>query len=427
MMEPISVLTTLIYRSQLNLSCRSAELRALVERARIRNTNQNITGVLLSNGSDVMQILEGSEESVVKLFHKIRDDQRHSGVVELMRDYGPRRRFNNAGMLLFDLQVQSPKEVLQSVLDYSQLESYLTSDDRVFKFIQSFITGKHAGNSRAPADAAKWTLSREKAPFGEAVGLIADQICQFALQPIVEPSEGKISSLEALIRSNDGGSPEHFFKTLDQDKIYEVDLQTKKYAFALAEKLGIGSHKIAVNLLPMSLVNVPGAVEFLVDQISLHGLQPEQVVIEVTENEMISGFNKFNSAIKRLRGEGIGLAIDDFGSGYAGLSLLTRFQPDKIKIDREIVSNIHLSGAKQAIVRSIVSCCTDLEITLVAEGIEKLEEWCWLESAGIRRFQGFCLPGRRLTGWAIFTGHTWYDNAFSFLIISPLVSLCLNS
>lgn len=397
-LEPIPVLTTLIYRSQLNLSCRSAELRALVERARIRNTNQNITGVLLSNGSDVMQILEGSEESVVKLFHKIRDDQRHSGVVELMRDYGPRRRFNNAGMLLFDLQVQSPKEVLQSVLDYSQLESYLTSDDRVFKFIQSFITGKHAGNSRAPADAAKWTLSREKAPFGEAVGLIADQICQFALQPIVEPSEGKISSLEALIRSNDGGSPEHFFKTLDQDKIYEVDLQTKKYAFALAEKLGIGSHKIAVNLLPMSLVNVPGAVEFLVDQISLHGLQPEQVVIEVTENEMISGFNKFNSAIKRLRGEGIGLAINDFGSGYAGLSLLTRFQPDKIKIDREIVSNIHLSGAKQAIVRSIVSCCTDLEITLVAEGIEKLEEWCWLESAGIRRFQGFLFARPQLNG-----------------------------
>jgi EAL domain-containing protein (putative c-di-GMP-specific phosphodiesterase class I) len=72
-------------------------------------------------------------------------------------------------------------------------------------------------------------------------------------------------------------------------QIYEVDLQTKAYAFALAEKLGIGSHKIAVNLLPMSLVNVPGAVEFLVDQIKKHGLQPEQVVIEVTENEMISG------------------------------------------------------------------------------------------------------------------------------------------
>lgn len=397
-LEPIPVLTTLIYRSQLHLSCRSAELSALVERARSRNAKLNITGVLLSNGCDVLQILEGAEESVVKLFHKIRDDERHSGVVELMRDYGPRRRFDNVGMLLFDLQVQSPKEVLESVLHYSQLESYLISDDRVFKFIQTFITGKHTGQTRSPVDAGKWTLACEKAPFGQAMGLIAGQICQFALQPIVEPSEGKISSLEALIRGNDGGSPEHFFKTLDQDKLYEVDLQTKAYAFALAEKLGIGSHKIAVNLLPMSLVKVPGAVEFLVEQIRQHGLQPEQVVIEVTENEMISGFNKFNSAIKQLRGEGIGLAIDDFGSGYAGLSLLTRFQPDKIKIDREIVSNIHLSGPKQAIVRSIVSCCTDLEITLVAEGIEKLEEWCWLESAGIRRFQGFLFARPQLNG-----------------------------
>lgn len=124
------MLTTLIYRSQLNLSRPSTELRELVERARIRNASLNITGVLLAKGSDVLKILEGSEESVLKLFHKIRDDKRHSGVVELMRDYGPRRRFENVGMLLFDLQTQSPKEVLQSVLNYSKLESYLTSDDR---------------------------------------------------------------------------------------------------------------------------------------------------------------------------------------------------------------------------------------------------------------------------------------------------------
>lgn len=392
------MLTTLIYRSQLNASCRSAQLAALVERAKIRNTGLNITGILLSNGHEVLQILEGAEESVVKLFNQIREDKRHTGVVELMRDYGPRRRFENVGMLLFDLEVTSPKEVLQSVLHYSKLESYLTSDDRVFKFIQSFITGKNTSLTGIRIDADKWTLTREHLPFGEGIGLIPDQACQFAFQPIVEPSEGKISSLEALIRGNDGGSPEHFFNTLDQNKIYEVDLQTKAYAFALAEKLGIGGHKIAVNLLPMSLVNVPGAVEFLVTQIKKHGLQPEQVVVEVTENEMISGFNKFNSAIKQLRAEGIGLAIDDFGSGYAGLSLLTKFQPDKIKIDREIVSNIHLSGPKQAIVKSIVSCCTDLEITLVAEGIEKMEEWCWLESAGIRRFQGFLFARPQLNG-----------------------------
>lgn len=393
------MLTTLIYRSQLNSSCKSLSLTSLIEKAKNSNASLNVTGILLFNGVEFLQILEGTEEVVDTLFTRIRSDKRHHSVVELMRDYGPRRRFENVGMLLFDLRVETPKSVLTSVLNYSKLESYLASEDRVFKLIQSFISQNKPPELAATAFPDRWTLSPELAPFGDALGeLIDNQMCQFALQPIVEPGEGKISSLEALIRGNDGGSPERFFNDINPDQLYEIDLQTKAYAFALAEKIGIGDHKIAVNLLPMSLVNVPGAVDFLMDQILRHGLVPEQVVVEVTENEMISGFNQFNSAIKQLRAAGIGLAIDDFGSGYAGLSLLTRFQPDKIKIDREIVSNIHLSGPKQAIVKSIVSCCTDLGITLVAEGIEKMEEWCWLETAGIKRFQGFLFSRPQLNG-----------------------------
>jgi len=395
----MAVLTTLIYKSQLNPSCKSLSLLSLVEKAKCSNAALDVTGILLFNGLDFLQILEGSEEVIEDLFVKIGQDKRHFGVVELMRDYAPRRRFENVGMLLFDLRIDTAKSVRSSVLRYSKLDNYLAAEDRVFKFIQSFITQQKQTSNGSAFLPDKWTLTPEHAPFGNSInGLIDNQVCQFALQPIVQPGEGKISSLEALIRGNDGGSPERFFNAIDQDKLYEVDLLTKAYAFALAEKIGIGDHKIAINLLPMSLVNVPGAVDYLMDQILAHGLQPEQVVIEVTENEMISGFNQFNSAIKQLRAAGIGLAIDDFGSGYAGLSLLTRFQPDKLKIDREIVSNIHLSGPKQAIVKSIVSCCTDLEIALVAEGIEKIEEWCWLESAGIRRFQGFLFSRPKLNG-----------------------------
>lgn len=391
------MLTTLIYRSQLNSSCESLSLTSLVDKARGNNSALNITGILLFNGVEFLQILEGNEEIVDGLFNTIALDDRHHSIVELMRDYAPRRRFEDVGMLLYDLRVASSESVLSSVLHYSKLESYLAAEDRVFKFIQSFIKQNRQPEPAASDSASKWRLEAERPPFS-GCDLVPDQMCQFALQPIVEPASGKISSLEALIRGNDGGSPEHFFSSITPDNLYHVDLQTKAYAFALAEKIGIGDHKIAINLLPMSLVNVPGAVDFLMDQIRLHGLVPEQVVVEVTENEMISGFNQFNSAIKQLRAAGIGLAIDDFGSGYAGLSLLTRFQPDKIKIDREIVSNIHLSGPKQAIVKSIVSCCTDMGIALVAEGIEKMEEWCWLETAGIRRFQGFLFARPQLNG-----------------------------
>ena len=72
---------------------------------------------------------------------------------------------------------------------------------------------------------------------------------------------------------------------------------------------------------------------------------------------MITCFDQFRKVLKALRVAGMKLAIDDFGAGYSGLSLLTRFQPDKIKVDAELVRDIHISGTKQAIVASVVRCC----------------------------------------------------------------------
>ena len=403
------MLTTLIYRSQLNLSCEAFPLAALVEKAKRNNAARDVTGMLLFDGIHFLQVLEGPEEILNTLFTRISLDSRHLNVVELMRDYAPRRRFANVGMVLFDLQRETPEAILASVLRYGKLESYLATDDRVFKFIATFAHTTRQAQTSTRFNASHWALEPKTPSFHPPSPLPwPGQMCQFALQPIIEPLGRTISSLEALVRTNSGGSPEHFFSAIPDDKIYEVDLQTKAYVFALAQKIGIGHHKIAINLLPMSLVYIPGAVEFLLEKIAEYGLSPEQIIVEVTENEVISGFREFNIALKKLRAAGIGLAIDDFGSGYAGLSLLTKFQPDKIKIDREIVSNIHLSGPKQAIVNSIVKCCSDMEIIIVAEGIEQLEEWCWLESAGIQRFQGFLFARPRLNGvsdinWPIFT------------------------
>ncbi len=66
--------------------------------------------------------------------------------------------------------------------------------------------------------------------------------------------------------------------------------------------------------------------------------------------------------------------------------------------------DIHISGTKQAIVASVVRCCEDLGIMVVAEGVETLEEWCWLQSVGIRLFQGFSFPDPALTASGRFAG-----------------------
>lgn len=392
------MLTTLIYKSQIALPD-APNLSLLVEKANVDNVANEVSGILLLKDNVILQVLEGDESVLEPLFNRIKSDHRHFGVVELMRDYASRRRFENVGMRFFDLNNLQADVVLQTIRELSQLKSYLSTEERVYKFIHTFITQNRMHLVSPYFQHEQWSVISRNSPFDVPENIAREnQCCQFAFQPIVEPLAGNITSLEALIRDKDGGSPASFFASIAHDKRYEVDLKSKSVAFALAKEIDIGDHKISINILPMSLVVVPDAVEFLLQEIKKYGLVPEQVIVEVTEDEMISGFSQFSSAIKKLRVSGMGLAIDDFGAGYAGLSLLTKIQPDKVKIDREIITDIHLSGPKQAVVRSIISCCRELEIAVVAEGIERIEEWCWLESAGIKRFQGFLFALPELNG-----------------------------
>ena len=83
------------------------------------------------------------------------------------------------------------------------------------------------------------------------------------------------------------------------------------------------------------------------------------------------------------------LAIDDFGAGHSGLNLLADFQPDLIKLDMNLVRDIVNRGPRQAIVRAIVQACTELQVEIIAEGVETLDEYHWFEDQGVHLFQGF--------------------------------------
>lgn len=393
------MLATLIYRSRLHYALDPSQLTQLAHRASLRNTELNVTGVLLFDGMQFMQVLEGPVSAVNAVFERINRDPRHGEVVELMRDFAPNRRFLDHGLVLFDLRANKPGLVLRSIIKFGTLKYHLACNDRVYKFIRNFVASPMPKPMTKKITPDRWRLDTRMSPFeNERVPVRENQPCQFAFQPIIEPLRGNISSLEALIRGPNGGSPQEYFSTIPSHKLHEADLASKGWALAMARELGIGNHKIAINLLPMSLVKIPGAVNILLDHIKRNKLDPEQVIVEVTEDEVISGYDEFTFAIRQLRAAGIGLAIDDFGSGFAGLSLLAKFQPDKLKIDRSIVTDIHQHGPKQAIVKAIIDCCAEMQITVVAEGVEKVEEWCWLEAAGIERFQGFLFARPVLNG-----------------------------
>ncbi|WP_337222056.1 EAL domain-containing protein, partial [Escherichia coli] len=114
---------------------------------------------------------------------------------------------------------------------------------------------------------------------------------------IIDPMSQRVIALEALIRGRDGETPATYFDNLNPEELYTADLQSKKTAFAMASALGLNDKMLSVNLLPMTLVNKPNAVSFLINEIAAHGLVPEQIIVEFTESEVISRFDTFAQAV----------------------------------------------------------------------------------------------------------------------------------
>ena len=120
-----------------------------------------------------------------------------------------------------------------------------------------------------------------------------------------------------------------------------------------------------------------------------HSFPLERIILEATEVEAIGDPAHFAKVVNEYRRAGMKLAIDDFGAGYAGLSLLSEFQPDIVKLDMKLVRGIDSHGPRQAIVRGIAQVCVDLGIDLIAEGVETLDEFVWFDNLGVSLYQGY--------------------------------------
>lgn len=398
------MLLTLVYRSHISESVRPASLDDMVSRANVKNEISGITGILLFDGTHFFQLLEGPEEAVDAIYQTICRDQRHNNVVILMRDYAPSRRFGNVGMEIFDLRHHHEDVVLQAVLDKGTSKYRLTYEDRALQFLCTFVQAREKENYLEILPASTWSFIADE-PLKTEAGLLFPEMqdYSFTFQPIVDPLSREIISWEANLCGPGGRSPMEYFSTLSRTTIYEADLKSKKLAFALAQKMGISDNTLSIKLLPMTLSRLPDAVDFLVEEITAHGLVPEQIVVAITENGVVTREESFTRALKQLKASGMRLAIDDFGAGSAGLLLLTQCQPDKIMIDREMICDIHTSGSKQAVVQAIIRFCSALEISVIATGVEKPEEWMWLDAAGVCNFQGALFAAPRLNGAPVVT------------------------
>lgn len=216
----------------------------------------------------------------------------------------------------------------------------------------------------------------------------------FAFQPIVDVRSGIIISYEALVRGVNNESAYYILQQINQSDKHDFDEQLRISAIQLATQLGIDC-SLNLNMLSGSPELSASALESTLTMAEQRGISPEHLTIEITEQEIIHDYDYFIEALNIYRGLGIKVSIDDFGAGYSGLNLLAEFQPDNIKLDMSLVRDIDTRGPRQAIIRGIITTCTDLGIDIIAEGVESIAEYWWFREEGIDFYQGYLIakPG----------------------------------
>jgi diguanylate cyclase (GGDEF)-like protein/PAS domain S-box-containing protein len=148
--------------------------------------------------------------------------------------------------------------------------------------------------------------------------------------------------------------------------------------------------QIAVNLSPAQFMH--GDLVGLVHSILLEtGLAPGRLELEITEGVLIEDFDRGLALLRRLKALGVRVSMDDFGSGYSSLSYLQAFPFDKIKVDRAFVINLGRNPQSAAIVRAVIDLGHGLEMSIVAEGVETLDQLGFLATEGCDAVQGYLI------------------------------------
>lgn len=211
---------------------------------------------------------------------------------------------------------------------------------------------------------------------------------EYAYQPIVDLDRKAIFAHEALVRGPAGEGAMSVLSQVNENNRYRFDQACRVKAIKGASQLGIQEY-ISINFLPNAIYKPELCIRTTLAAAQAHGFPVERIIFEVTEGERVDDGPWFAQILREYQRCGFKTAIDDFGAGFAGMKLLADFQPDLIKIDMDLIRNVDVNRPRQAIVRSLVQLCKDMNIQVIAEGIETPGERDFLVDAGIRLMQGY--------------------------------------
>lgn len=285
--------------------------------------------------------------------------------------------------------------------------------DRLFDFFQVELTQMEqqvvhcAFNTRgegvlSPVTVANTSLSAMLTQRRNSwlTDLIQNKRLFTAFQPIVKTKAGQVTSIfgyECLLRARDAADnplpPAQVFTSARAgDLLHQIDLAARCEAVEAASDAGIEQY-IFINFNPAAIYDPAHCLESTRVLIDSKGIAPGRVVFEIVESEHVGEIGHLHSILDYYRKHGFLVAMDDLGSGFSSMRLLSELRPDFVKLDMDLIRNVHKDPWKAVITSHMIEVAHDLKLPVIAEGIECIEEALWLEEHGAEYQQGF-LHGR---------------------------------
>ena len=210
----------------------------------------------------------------------------------------------------------------------------------------------------------------------------------FAFQPIVDTHSRSVYAYEALVRGPSGESAQSVLSQVDEQNRYQFDQLCRTTAIAEAAALGVPGY-LSINFMPNAVYRAEACIRSTFAAAEKHGFPIERIIFETLESESIVSRAHLVDIFKAYRKFGFQTAIDDFGAGYSGLSLLVDFQPDLVKLDMGLIRGIDTDTVRQHVVRGVLTMCANIGIRVIAEGVETQGERDFLRAYGVSLMQGY--------------------------------------
>lgn len=215
-----------------------------------------------------------------------------------------------------------------------------------------------------------------------------------AFQPIVDVETRTVFAHEALVRGPAGEGAHSILSKVGPHNRYAFDQACRVRAIELASALDMQSH-LSINFLPNAVYRAEACIRLTLETAERCGFPIHRIMFELLEDERSQDLEHLTSIFTEYARRGFTTAIDDFGAGFAGFEFLAAFQPHIIKIDMQLIRNVHTDRVRRTIVEGLVRIARGLDTRVVGEGVECREEVDVLREMGVTLFQGyvFAKPG----------------------------------